>query len=347
VWWWTRGIELIWEVLIPLASIGLLIYGGVRVLQGELTIGDVTMFLVYLTMLLGPLATLANSATTFQNNLAGLDRVLDLLQEPLETSHTPPVTELDPQSVAGRITFQNVSFRYPGSDQWVLRNVSIEAEPGTMVALVGRSGAGKTTLCNLVARFYDPTEGSVRLDGRDLRDFDVEHYRRLLGIVEQDVFLFDGTVGENIGYGLRNATPEQIVAAARAANADEFIRQLEGGYDTVIGERGVRLSGGQRQRLAIARALLADPRILILDEATSNLDSESERLIHQSLERLMQGRTSFVIAHRLSTILGADKIVVLEQGQVVETGTHEQLMARSGRYRQMVELQMATTPVSQ
>lgn len=345
VWWWTRVIELIWEVLIPLASIGLLIYGGVRVLQGELTIGDVTMFLVYLTMLLGPLATLANSATTFQNNLAGLDRVLDLLQEPLETSHTPPVAELDPQSVAGRITFRNVSFRYPGSDQWVLRNVSLEAEPGTTVALVGRSGAGKTTLCNLVARFYDPTEGSVCLDGRDLRDFDVERYRRLLGIVEQDVFLFDGTVGENIGYGLRNATQEQIVEAARAANADEFIRQLENGYETVIGERGVRLSGGQRQRLAIARALLADPRILILDEATSNLDSESERLIHQSLERLMQGRTSFVIAHRLSTILGADKIVVLEQGQVVETGTHEQLMARSGRYRQMVELQMATTPV--
>ena len=340
VWWWTRLIELVWEVLIPLASIALLIYGGTQVLQGRLTIGDVTMFLIYLTMLLGPLETLATSATTFQNNLAGLDRVLDLLAEPLETSHTPPTRQLDTSRVQGRLMFSGVSFHYPGSQQNVLEGINLDVEPGTTVALVGRSGAGKTTLCNLVARFYDPTAGSILLDGEDLRELPVETYRSLLGIVEQDVFLFDGTIAENIGYATRNATPEAITQAAIAANADGFIRELENGYDTLIGERGVRLSGGQRQRLAIARALLADPRILILDEATSNLDSESERLIHQSLERLMQGRTSLVIAHRLSTITRANKIVVLDQGRILETGTHADLMSKSSRYRQMVELQM-------
>ena len=342
VWWWTRVIELIWEVLIPLASVALLLYGGTRVLAGQLTIGDVTMFLIYLTMLLGPLEVLANSATNLQNGLAGLDRVLDLLAEPLETSHTPPTRTLDTRQVQGRLTFSGVSFHYPGSQQPVLADIDLEIQPGTMVALVGRSGAGKTTLCNLVARFYDPTAGSVCLDGQDLRELPVETYRSLLGIVEQDVFLFDGTIGENIGYALRHATAEQIERAAVAANADGFIRELEAGYDALIGERGVRLSGGQRQRLAIARALLADPRILILDEATSNLDSESERLIQQSLERLMRGRTTLVIAHRLSTIVRADQIVVLEQGRIVAQGTHQELLAHSPRYRQMVELQMTT-----
>lgn len=340
VWWWTRVIELIWDLIIPLASISLLIYGGSQVLQGRLTIGDVTMFLVYLTMLLGPLETLANSATTFQNNLAGLDRVLDLLNEPLETAHTPPTQSLHADKVQGRIEFRDVTFQYPAAKQVAVEDINLEIEPGTTVALVGRSGAGKTTMCNLVARFYDPTRGTVHLDGIDLRELPVDAYRGLLGIVEQDVFLFDGTIGDNIGYAARDASLEEIRAAAIAANADEFIRELEKGYDTLIGERGVRLSGGQRQRLAIARALLANPRILILDEATSNLDTESERLIHQSLERLMKGRTSLVIAHRLSTIARADKIVVLEQGRIVETGTHQELLARSGRYLQMVESQM-------
>ncbi len=347
VWWWTRVIELIWDLIIPLASIALLIYGGSQVLQGRLTIGDVTMFLVYLTMLLGPLEVLANSATTFQNNLAGLDRVLDLLKEPLETEHTPPSRTLNASEVQGRIEFRDVTFQYPAAQQPAVEEINLEIEPGTTVALVGRSGAGKTTMCNLVARFYDPTRGSIQLDGVDLRELPVEAYRSLLGIVEQDVFLFDGTIGENIGYAAREASLEEIRAAAIAANADEFIRELERGYETLIGERGVRLSGGQRQRLAIARALLANPRILILDEATSNLDTESERLIHQSLERLMKGRTSLVIAHRLSTIARADKIVVLEQGRIVETGTHQELLARSGRYQQMVESQMtADRPVA-
>jgi ATP-binding cassette subfamily B protein/subfamily B ATP-binding cassette protein MsbA len=339
-WWWSRVIEIIWEVIIPLASTALLLYGGYQVLSGALTTGDLVLFLVYLMMLLGPLATLANSATAFQNSLAGLDRILDVLEEPPEFADQPHMKSVDPARIAGRIALAGVSFKYHASDAWVLRDIHLEIEAGETIALVGRSGAGKTTLCNLVARFYDPTAGVITIDGLNLRDIRIDSYRRLLGIVEQDVFLFDGTIGENIGYADRRAGEEDIRAAARIANIHEFVESLADGYDTLIGERGVKLSGGQRQRLAIARAVLADPRILILDEATSNLDSESERLIQQSLSLLMQGRTSLIIAHRLSTIAHADRIVVLEDGRLVESGTHDELMSHSTRYRQMVELQM-------
>ena len=214
----------------------------------------------------------------------------------------------------------------------MLKDISLRVEPNETIALVGPSGSGKTTLCNLIARFYDPQQGAVRLDGIDLRTIDVRSYRKMLGIVEQDVFLFDGTVEENISYARRGATHDQVVEAAQAAHAQEFISQLEYGYATRIGERGVRLSGGQKQRIAIARALLADPAILILDEATSNLDSESEAYIQESLQHLTRNRTTFVIAHRLSTIRDADRIVVLDHGRIVEIGSHEQLLARNGRY---------------
>lgn len=341
-WWWMRTVEAFWEVLVPLTSAGLLVYGGTQVLAGALSLGDLMMFLIYLTMLLGPIETLVSSATEFQNSLAGLDRTLDLLEEPVEMPDTPGSRAVAAETVRGRVTVANVSFRYPGATDLVLKEVNLEAEPGQMIALVGSSGAGKTTLCNLIARFYDPTEGAVRLDGIDLRDIKVESYRNLLGIVEQDIFLFDGTIAENIAYAKRDASLEDIRRAARVANAEEFITRLDQGYETVIGERGVRLSGGQRQRLAIARAVLADPRILILDEATSSLDTKSERLIQKSLRALMRGRTSFVIAHRLSTVRHADLIVVLEQGRIVETGTHEALMATSSRYHDMVRSQMGT-----
>jgi ATP-binding cassette, subfamily B, bacterial len=338
-WWWSRTVEILWDLLLPAASGALLLYGGLAVLHGRLSLGDLMMFLVYLAMLMEPLVVIATSVTQLQNNLAGFDRVLDLLAEPREMADRPGTLVVRKRSTAGRISIEGVAFRYPATEALVLHGIDLEIEAGETIALVGRSGAGKTTLCNLIARFYDPTLGTIRLDGIDLRDVQVESYRRLLGIVEQDVFLFDGTVAENIAYADRRASRADVNRAARVANADEFIEALPEGYETIIGERGVKLSGGQRQRLAIARAVLADPKVFILDEATSNLDTHSERLIQRGLETLMHGRTSFVIAHRLSTVERADRILVLEAGSIIEAGSHDELMAREGRYRDMVELQ--------
>jgi len=352
-WWWMRGIDAAWQLIIPLATAILLMYGGIRILddraavaagtlaEGDaLSIGDLVMFLGYLTALLSPIAMLAGSATGLQNALAGLDRVLDLLDEPREMPAPPDAVQLPRHAVHGDIVVRDVTYTYPSADDPALRGVSFEVEAGQTVALVGPSGAGKTTLCNLVARFYDPDEGSITLDGHDLRQIDVRSYRTLLGIVEQDIFLFDGSVADNIGYARRDATRDKVVEAAVAANADEFIAALPKGYDTLIGERGVKLSGGQRQRLAIARALLADPKVLILDEATSNLDTHSERLIQGSLRALMADRTSFVIAHRLSTIAHADLILVIDRGQIVDRGTHAELSTRPGPYAGMLQAQL-------
>jgi ATP-binding cassette subfamily B protein/subfamily B ATP-binding cassette protein MsbA len=337
-WWWMRSIEIVWETLMPLASAALLAYGGWQVLAGTLTLGDLMMFTVYLLMLLGPMAVLAQSAAEFQNGLSGLDRILDLLEEPREMESTAAI-KVNREEAAGRVTFERVSFSYPGASNYALQEISLDVAAGETIALVGPSGSGKTTLCNLVARFYDPTSGRILLDGRDLCDLDVDSYRNLIGIVEQDVFLFDGTAASNIAYGNRRATDADIRRAAQVANAHDFIAALPHGYDTFIGERGVKLSGGQRQRIAIARAVLADPRILILDEATSNLDTESERAIQTGLMTLMEGRTCLVIAHRLSTIAHADRIVVLENGRITEIGPHDELMSTDTRYRDMVQLQ--------
>ena len=351
-WWLSRGVDIAWSVLIPFATAALLWYGGWQVLhdralieQGLLetsqaiTAGDLVMFLTYLAMLMGPLATLAESATALQNSLAALDRILDLYEEKTEHQIHRGGQSINASDVQGTITFEGVSFNYPNTDANVIKHISFTAQAGTTIALVGPSGSGKTTLCNLVAAFYQCNEGHIKLDDTSLRDINLDDYRKLLGIVEQDIFLFEGTIASNIAYGKRGASIEQIQEAAEQAAAHEFISEFVNGYETEIGERGVKLSGGQRQRIAIARALLADPKILILDEATSNLDTHSERLIQKSLSTLLHNRTSFVIAHRLSTIRDADHILVLDKGTIIESGTHDELMARSDRYHDMVVLQ--------
>ncbi|MEO1008964.1 MAG: ABC transporter ATP-binding protein [Planctomycetota bacterium] len=346
-WWWSRVLEVVWAVMIPAASAGVLLYGGSRVLASDMTIGDVMMFSVYVLYLLGPIEALAASATQIQNALSGLDRTLDLLDEDREFDDSRATGVMPPEPVQGRVSIEDLWFAYPSrrseateETDWVLRGVTLDVPAGSTVALVGRSGAGKTTLCNLVARFYDPTRGRITLDGMDLRDLDVDRYRALLGVVEQEVFLFDGPVRDNIAYARRWASEDDIRRAARIAYADEFIETLPKGYDTIVGERGVRLSGGQKQRIAIARAVLADPTVLILDEATSNLDTESERFIQRALRELTHERTTFVIAHRLSTIRHADTIVVLQGGGILEMGSHDELIAREGRYAELLRAQV-------
>jgi ATP-binding cassette subfamily B protein/subfamily B ATP-binding cassette protein MsbA len=262
-----------------------------------------------------------------------MERVFEVLEMQPDKPDKPDATDAPP--VVDTIEFDNVWFEY-NEGRPVIQNFSANVSGGQIVALVGRSGSGKTTITDLVARFYDPTSGSIRLNGKDIRDFRLASYRNLLAVVQQEVFLFDGTVRDNIAYGRPHASQSQILDAARRANAHEFIRNLPDKYDSIVGERGVKLSGGQCQRLSIARAILADPQILILDEATSNLDTESEQLIQQSIEELLRGRTTFVIAHRLSTITGADQIFVLEQGRIIERGSHTSLMAADGEYRKMV-----------
>ncbi|MFO0839642.1 MAG: ABC transporter ATP-binding protein [Phycisphaerae bacterium] len=331
-----------WGFLIPLTALFIIWAGGVLVLRGQTTVGGILAFQMYMLMLLSPVSSIVQSYGQTQQSLAAMERVFDILRRPIDKPDRPGARPAPPD--VREIVLDRVSFGYSAGDP-VLHDVSLRVAGGMTVALVGSSGSGKTTLTNLVARFYDPDSGAIRLNGVDLRDLKLDSFRTLLGLVQQDVFLFDGTVSENIAYARRDATPEQIEHAARQANAHEFILELKDGYETLVGERGVRLSGGQAQRIAIARALLADPRILILDEATSNLDTQSEQLIQASLETLLANRTTFVIAHRLSTIVHADLIVVLENGRVIETGTHAELMSGNGsasRYREMIERQQGS-----
>jgi ATP-binding cassette subfamily B protein len=325
-----------------LGTIVLIYFGGRLVLAQALPISDLVAFFLYLEQLYQPVRTLSEAWESVQQALAGAERVAELLDEQPDVADSPNAVELT-ERARGAIAFHDVSFWYRQGDA-VLQHINLEIEPGAVVALVGPTGVGKTTLSKLIPRFYDPCEGSVTLDGRDLRHWTLQSLRRQISIVLQDVFLFHGTARENILFGHPGASEEQMIAAAKVANAHEFVAQLPNGYDTVLGERGVKLSGGQRQRIAIARAVLKDAPILILDEATSSVDTETELLIQQALQRLMQGRTTLVIAHRLSTIRSADQIVVLDGSCIVEQGTHQELMARHGLYWRLNEVQVEDGP---
>jgi ABC-type multidrug transport system fused ATPase/permease subunit len=304
-------------------------YGGWLAFHGEVSIGVLVAFLGYLSNFFDPVQQLSQLYNTFLSAVAALDKITDLLDEAPEVEDAAGAVALE--HITGRVAFERVRFSY-GRGPEVLHGIDLDVPAGTTVALVGHTGAGKSTIAKLLARFYDPTEGRITIDGTDLRTVSQSSLRHQLGIVPQEGFLFAGTVAENIAFGRPEANREAIVAAARAVGADEFIERLEGGYETQLGERGSRLSLGQRQLVAFARALLADPRILILDEATSSVDIGTERKIEQALRRLLHGRTAFIIAHRLSTIRDADLIVVLQHGQVVEQGTHDELLALRGLY---------------
>ncbi|NLJ85896.1 MAG: ABC transporter ATP-binding protein [Firmicutes bacterium] len=329
----------VWPVAELLLVAGMLVvvwYGSREVMDGRLTPGELVGFLGYIGMVSQPISSLTRAFGSWQQALGAADRIFELLDE--ETSVKEPANPRVLDHVVGRVTYENVSFEYvPGHP--VLESIDLTVEPGEIIALVGPSGAGKTSLVNLLPRFYDPVQGTVRIDGIDVKEIGLKDLRRQIGLVPQETILFGVSVRENILYGRPGATDQEIEAAAKTANAHEFILELPDGYDTLVGERGTSLSGGQRQRLAIARAVLRSPRLLILDEATSALDTESEQLVQEALGRLMQGRTTFVIAHRLSTIRNAHRILVMDGGRIVESGSHTKLMQQNGLYRRLYEAQ--------
>jgi subfamily B ATP-binding cassette protein MsbA len=322
--------------LLGLASTGIMGIGGYMIMNNELTFGDFLAFTLYLGFMIAPIVQMSNIGSQLTEGFAGLDRTEEIMN--MESEHDTEERVIELEAVNGDIAFENVSFAYE-QDKEVIHNINIHAPKGSVTALVGSSGSGKSTIDSLVSSFLTPQSGKITIDGNDLSKVTLNSYRKHLGVVLQDDFLFEGTIRENIIFPRPNASEEAIQAAVKAAYVNEFTDRFEKGLETVIGERGVKLSGGQRQRIAIARAVLADPKILILDEATSNLDTESEALIQASLGNLMQGRTTFVIAHRLSTIRKADQILVIENGEIKEKGTHDELIAKQGRYFELFTYQ--------
>jgi len=334
---WNAKTFAIVNTLTDISPLIVITYAGYQVIQGQLTIGTMVAFIAYIEQLYGPLRRLINSSTTLTQAFASMDRVFEFIDVPYEVVDKPNAIKAN--NVKGEIEFKNISFRYQEKEPLIIENLSLCVNRGETVALVGMSGGGKSTLVSLLPRFYDVTEGQILLDNIDIRDYEAQSLRGQMGMVLQDTFLFSNTVRENILIGNPDATEEEVIQAAKAANAHDFITKLPNGYETRVGERGVKLSGGQKQRVSIARVFLKNPPILILDEATSALDLESEHLIQEAIEKLAKDRTTFIVAHRLSTITHADKIVLIEDGKVVEQGTHQELMEREGHYHKLFQIQ--------
>jgi ATP-binding cassette subfamily B protein len=319
-----------------LINIAVIAGGSLFIAKKVINVGDLLTFMLYVNTLVDPVKKLINFTEQFQNGMSGYNRFYEILEIEPDIVDSPKAVEL--KDVKGEIEFKNVSFKYNDSTGNILTNINLKVKPGEFIALVGSSGVGKTTMCSLIPRFYEVTGGTITVDGMDIRNIKLKSLRNNIGIVQQDVYLFSGTVLDNIRYGKADATEEEIIMAAKNANAHDFIMELPDGYFTDIGQRGVKLSGGQKQRISIARVFLKNPPILIFDEATSSLDNESERVVQESLERLAKDRTTFVIAHRLSTIKNADRIVVLTEDGIGETGTHEELLKRNGVYAGLYKL---------
>lgn len=319
-----------------LIQVCVIVVGGLLISQGQLDVVDLVTFLLYIGVFTDPIRTLIDFTEQFQNGYSGYERFLEIMNTKPDIADAPNAVEL--KSVKGDITFENVSFRYHDNSDTVLNNVNLKVPAGSYMALVGSSGVGKTTLCSLIPRFYDVTSGTIRIDGKDIRQVTLKSLRSQIGIVQQDVYLFAGTIYENIAYGKPGATMEEVIEAAKSANAHDFIMSFPDGYNTDIGQRGIKLSGGQKQRLSIARVFLKNPPILIFDEATSALDNESEKVVQDSLESLAKNRTTFVIAHRLTTIQNAEKILVLTEDGIAESGTHKELIEKKGIYEKLYNM---------